>query len=654
MKRKALVVGVSLASAVTSQANDAPVMLDELVITASRYEQSLEESNRIVEVVSDRELNEIQAQSVAEAAATLPNVSITGGPRSGYQAINIRGLEGDRVLQLVDGVRQDFSSGHRPTYFLDAMLLKQIEVLKGPSSSLWGSGAIGGVVSQKTIDAADLVADGQSFGGKVKSSFNFNNDQSSNVAALAGEGQKADWLLSAYYRHSNDAVSGDKTVIENSGSEDLGFLGKTTINLAQGHELAVNLRHSAVEGAVPSNGSSNVNGTSVFLIDKDQANNTVSVGYRYTPDSPLFDTQVFTYFDQVNMDEKRTSDGRADSTEEKTVGINVNNRSVIGATSLIYGFDGSKGEFDTVRGGTNRPTPPDATIDLAGVFIDADIALSEAWSLSLGGRYDYFGTKAANLGTQTNDNSFSPSAALVWQANEALKLTARHDRAFRAPGAEELYSTGTHFCYYGTFCNTFVSNPNLQAEEAANTELAAQLNINDGWVLKGSVFENNVDNFIEQVVEAANFVTFDAGTTYWRNVDQATLRGFEVGTYYSLNDLDVDLVYAQTRGKNDASGEALNNIPADTWKANVRYHFVPLNITAGARVTYAEDQLLSTSTTYDGYTLTDLYASWKPARLKGVSFDLAINNFTNANYRTAWANIDEAGREVILSATVPF
>ncbi|WP_431312111.1 TonB-dependent receptor plug domain-containing protein [Shewanella glacialipiscicola] len=52
----------------------------------------------------------------------LPNVTLTGGPREQVQGVNIRGLGGNRVLQLIDGVRQNFESGHRPTYFLDPSL----------------------------------------------------------------------------------------------------------------------------------------------------------------------------------------------------------------------------------------------------------------------------------------------------------------------------------------------------------------------------------------------------------------------------------------------------------------------------------------------------------------------------------------------------
>jgi len=66
---------------------------------------------------------------------------------------------------MVTGVNTVFTK--RPSYFLDPALIKDINVVKGPVSSLWGSGAVGGAVTQQTITAADLVDDGETFGGLV-------------------------------------------------------------------------------------------------------------------------------------------------------------------------------------------------------------------------------------------------------------------------------------------------------------------------------------------------------------------------------------------------------------------------------------------------------------------------------------------------------
>ncbi|MDO6512609.1 TonB-dependent hemoglobin/transferrin/lactoferrin family receptor [Neptuniibacter sp. 2_MG-2023] len=654
MKPKPLAVLISSiisAPAMADAVDNSPVFnVGEVVVSATRMEQKSDEVSRPITVVDKETIDSIQPQSVAEVLANEPNILIDGGSRPGFQTINIRGLGDNRVLQTVDGVRQDFESGHRASYFLDPIILKSVEVVKGPASTLWGSGALGGVVAQSTIDAADILEGNADVGGLIKSSFNFNNDQLTTTAVVAGRTDSVDWLISGYGRDSNNIEMGNGEPLEDSASEDQGALAKIEWQINEDQSIAFNARHATVEGGVPSNGASQVNGSSVFLIDKDQVNNSLSADYRINTESPLLNAQIMAYWNSVDVDESRVSDGRIDNTEKDTYGLNLNNLSQFGDITLLYGVDGSHSNFSAERSGADRPTPPDADIDIWGAFAQGIIPLSDKWSVELGARYDYFSVTANNLDDSRSDNELSPSAALVWKTTDNLELTLRHDRAFRAPTAEELYSTGTHFCMGPGMCNTFIPNSDLKAEKAANTELLAKLKINNAWTLKTSIFENRVDDFIEQTVSMNPF----PGNTYWENVDKAKLHGFEVSAVYSQNNVNLALGYGQTRGKDLATGDALNNIPADTWSADLSSSFLNDQLKAGVRVLHAEEQNLSTGDVYDDYTITDLYAAWQPAALKDLTINLTVNNATDEYYRRAWAEIYEAGREVSLAATYKF
>ncbi|WP_067861892.1 TonB-dependent hemoglobin/transferrin/lactoferrin family receptor [Neptuniibacter marinus] len=654
MKPKPLAVLISSiisAPAMADAVDNSPVFnVGEVVVNATRMEQKSDEVSRPITVVDKETIDNIQPQSIAEVLANEPNILIDGGSRPGFQTINIRGLGDNRVLQTVDGVRQDFESGHRASYFLDPIILKSVEVVKGPASTLWGSGALGGVVAQTTIDAADILESDDDVGGLVKSSFNFNNDQLTTTAVVAGRTDSVDWLISGYGRDSNNIEMGNGQPLEDSASEDQGALAKVEWQINEDQSIAFNARHATVEGGVPSNGASHVNGSSVFLIDKDQVNNSLSADYRINTESPLLNAQVMAYWNSVDVDESRVSDGRIDNTEKDTYGLNLNNLSQFDNFTLLYGIDGSHSNFSAERSGADRPTPPDADIDVWGAFAQGVIPLSDKWTVELGARYDYFSTEAKNIGESRSDNELSPSAALIWQTTDSLELTLRHDRAFRAPTAEELYSTGTHFCMGPGMCNTFLPNSDLKAEKAANTELMAKLKINNAWTLKTSIFENRVDDFIEQTVSMNPF----PGNTYWENVDKAKLHGFEINALYSQNDINLALGYGQTRGKDLATGDPLNNIPANTWSADLSSSFLNNQLKAGVRVLHAEEQDLSTGDVYDDYTITDLYAAWQPAALKDLTINLTVNNATDEYYRRAWAEIYEAGREVSLAATYKF
>lgn len=73
----------------------------------------------------------------------------------------MRGYDRRGVLVLVDGVRQGTDTGHLNGTFLDPALIKRVEVVRGPGALLYGSGALGGVISYETVDAADLLMPGK-------------------------------------------------------------------------------------------------------------------------------------------------------------------------------------------------------------------------------------------------------------------------------------------------------------------------------------------------------------------------------------------------------------------------------------------------------------------------------------------------------------
>ncbi len=637
------------------EASDQSFAINKVLVSATRTESNVSESGRAVSVVEKSQLEVMQPQSVAQAVRYETNVTMSGGPRSGSQGVNIRGLSGSKVLQVVDGVRQVFESGHRPSYFLDPEMLKSVEVVKGPASTLWGSGALGGVVAQNTISAADLLKPSQDWGGFIKTSFNANNDKQTYVSALAGRTETLDWLLNGYFRDSNDLKQGNDQNLENSGKRDHGVLAKTQWQIDENQGLNFVYRQSNEAGEIPSNGEANLS-SSVFLIDRDTDTQNAALEYELNTESDHINALASVYWNHIEMEEARVSDGRGDSTELDVLGLSLQNSSVLDSMTLLYGVDGYSEDFSGTRDGANRPLPPEANTKVWGAYVSANVPLSETFQWELGARYDRFETEAENLNNKASDDDVSPSIALIWQASDALQLTLRHDRAFRAPSSEELYTTGTHFCMGPGMCNTFLSNPDLKPEKAANTELLARVafepNEQGGqWYVESSVFENKVDNFIEQIVSFSPF----PGNTTWVNVEKATIKGAEVATTYIQDALTLKLSYGQTRGKDKNTNEYLSNIPADKKTIDASYAWADRSITSGLRVTDVDAQnRVNNGADYAGYTIADLYASWSPKELSGVKLDLAVNNLTDRYFRQAWQELYEPGREVIVSAKYSF
>lgn len=648
----------------------ARAQLDNVVVSATRVAEDPNNINRPLDVVTREDIESQAPQSVPEALRFKPNVSVTGGPRSGSQEVNIRGLSGEKVLQSVDGVRQVFESGHRPSYFLDPELIKSIEVIKGPASSLWGSGAVGGVVAQNTINGTDLIQGDNKFGGFAKLGRNSNSNQMLGSAAVGGRGEQSDWLLSGYHRDADDLKLGNGQRLSNSAFRSTGVLGKFNYHLDNSRTLSLNYREAEVQGGVPSNGSA-VPSSSNFLINRDQTTRNLSAGYQFDSPDGRVQTRSLAYWNEVNMDESRQSDGRGDATTLDVYGFSVNQARQLARVNLQYGVDGYQENFRARRSGANRPIPPDGVSSVYGAYIKGLIPLNSPLSVELAARYDQFDSEAKNLGRSRSDNALSPSAALIWKATEDTKVALRHDRAFRAPGAEELFSTGTHFSItipgIGTLNNTFVPNPNLRPEQAANTELQLttqfkQLMANDQLKLSASVFQNKVKDFIEQIVTnpviAPPAFGGTGGTTTWVNVNRATLEGFELSANYLNGRFSSTLGYGQVRGRDEVTGRDLTNIPGNTVTLDSRYVFVPKQVRGGVRILSVDDQNRTNTSApvgaYGGYTLVDLYVNYQPQQLKNWSFDFTIKNAGDKAYRQAWAQLDNVGREAIVTAKITF
>ncbi len=662
-KRGMLAVATAIvAQGAIAAGNDA---LETVVVTATRIDRDLSEVGRSLSVVDRVEIESIAGQSVADVLRFQPNISVSGGPRAGSQTVNIRGLGGNKVLQTIDGARLSFESGHRPSYYLDPELLRNVEALRGPASSLWGSGALGGVIAQNTLEPSDLLSE-RDLGGFVRSGYNGNNEQWTTTVALAGRAERSDWLVSGYYRDSDDVELGNGDTLRDSASEDYGMLAKLNWHLGEHHDLQFNFRTAEVDGSVPANGTAEPNESSNFVLDRDSESMNASLRWDYNPESQWIDSRVLAYWNRIEIDESRVSDGRADQTELDEYGINLINVSQIGNVTLQYGADIYREEFEGERSGFFRPAPPEATTDVWSVYAQASIPLVEQLRLDLGVRYDDFATEADNLDDERSNDDTSLSSALVWTPTDWATLALRYDEAFRAPTAEELYTTGTHFCVFPGSCNTFVPNSELEPEQAENIELLGQFNFNDtlgadSINLQASVFRNEVDDFIEQVVVGPFFFPVqDPGTTTWINVDEATLEGFEVQGSYRRDALLFKLAYGQTRGEDDNTGGDLTNIPADTLVADLSYGFLQNSLVAGVRVTDAASQRRTdypentTGIVFDSYTVTDLYASWTPAAVPGLKLDLNINNLEDDFYSRAWDQLPETGREIILFARYSF
>jgi hemoglobin/transferrin/lactoferrin receptor protein len=178
---------------------------ERIVVTAvaSRAAEAVDATPATVSVITREDLDRDLARDIRDALRYEPGLSVeNAAARFGLGNISIRGLEGNRVQMLLDGVRMpdgfrigSFSNASRNPY--DLGLLSRIEVLRGPGSALYGSDALAGVVSMTTLAPRELMRKDAAFGGFADAGYASMDDSVSRAGALAARAGAVEILVGA-------------------------------------------------------------------------------------------------------------------------------------------------------------------------------------------------------------------------------------------------------------------------------------------------------------------------------------------------------------------------------------------------------------------------------------------------------------------------
>ncbi len=229
--RSLLLIGVSataiLAAVSTlAQADDstsAPVtQLDAVSVTATRTPQSVNDIPGTVTVIDADQIDQEHAQKPDDLVRYEPGVSVGNQPdRGGETNYTIRGIGDNRVLLLIDGISvPDFPESNKgaSTYtrdFVDLDSLKQVEIVRGPASALYGSDAIGGVVAYVTKDPADYLRQSdKDWYASIKSGFDSSNMGFSQTATGAWRAGKTE-IMALYTRRDTQETEANGSIHAN-------------------------------------------------------------------------------------------------------------------------------------------------------------------------------------------------------------------------------------------------------------------------------------------------------------------------------------------------------------------------------------------------------------------------------------------------------
>lgn len=158
-----------------------------------------------------------QATKMSDVLRGVPGVNVNGG-RSVVERYNIRGVSEEYLTVTVDGARQNgYAFHHSGNYGIDPEILKRVDIDVGSNSVVAGAGSLGGSIKFETVDAADMLEEGQNFGGKVKYGWGSNGNSHQGTAILYGRAGDLDLLSYFNYRHQEDGKDGNGLKNANKG-----------------------------------------------------------------------------------------------------------------------------------------------------------------------------------------------------------------------------------------------------------------------------------------------------------------------------------------------------------------------------------------------------------------------------------------------------
>jgi len=647
--------------------------LDPVVVSATRTERPRFSTPAAISMIRRDDIQTIQPYGFQDVFEAIPGVSIQGGPRRVAEEPAIRGFADEQVVIRIDGTRQNFNKAHGGRFLLDPDLIQSIEVLRGASSSVYGSGALGGVFVIETVNGRNLTAGRDGYGARIKGGFQGNGEEWSSFNTVYGQAGGFDFLGSFIHRDvGDDLEDGNGDDILQTRDEIRNGLIKLGVEPAPFHrvELAVDLFENT--GRNPPNANDVAKATN--LVDRDTERSNARLRYRYDdPANRWINLDTAFYRNDIDTREFRFDDGRVDETDFETIGFELTNTTQLAEVDgkrlrLTYGTELYTDEQSGTRNGADRLQFPDAEVEYRAGFVQAEVPLGAGLTVIPGLRFDAFEYSAARDFADRDDDELSPRVALGWQPSESLYLWAEYAEAFRAPSLTELFADGVHFTAPlgpgQVVVNEFVPTPDLKPEESEQVQAGGRFRQRDlfgsglDFDLDAVWHSSDVDNFVDQVVifisgdpnfdPSSGNLVFPGITTNF-NVD-AEIKGFELDARLShrIGYLQASLTTVESRRK--GGGDDLAGIQPDRASLGAGLHLMGRELTLGAELIAARDRrdVPEGALQTPGFGKTDVFINYLPdsGPLRGFEFRLAVDNVLGKDFRIHPNAVEQPGRSV--------
>ena len=618
--------GLSLLSIITVAAADDSEQ--PVVVTATRVPTSIEQIGSSVTVIDAGEIERRQWRTLPEALAAVPGLhAVQSGVAGTQTSVFTRGTNSNHTLILIDGVRASDPSSPNGAYDFAHILLEdveRIEIVRGPQSTLYGSGALGGVIHIITrAGQGELRASGRYETGSFHT-----HAQSAGVRGGTPLFNYAVTL--AHLDTDGQSITPQRLRAgqpdEKDGYRNTTYSSRFGLTPAPGFSVQLVSRYSKARSELDV--GSGEDADSVGLTQ--QSTNRLEARGTFFQDvwKPMLAVS-HTGHRRQNFNERQSTLGDEDHTRHRGERVKAefqNDLQLDKSNTLTIGAENEKETMKSVGtsvfgsgfGDFILTQDSNATARTDSVYLLDQFAPGKYFRLNAGLRWD-------------DHDSFDPKTTyrlspVVIIPQTATRLKGSYGTAYKAPSLYERF--GRSPTNFGT---QFFGNPNLRPEVSTGWEAGVEQAFWGGRVDTGVLyFKNDFDKLILQVF----LPSFDSTTV---NVNGAESRGFE---YYlavrPLQSLHVRLDYTYTLTTNDAGLELLRR-PKQRGRLALDYRpitalgFTLETLYVGERQDI--DRVTGARLTADDYTLVNIGASW--SRMKSWSLYARVQNLLDQQHEPA-------------------
>jgi len=597
----------------------------ETLVVIGKTPRKVQDVVGAVSVINSQDIDKKLVHDVADLLRYEAGISmLNSGSRFGSSSIAIRGISGNRIATEIDGVpvAEQFNIGsysNSGRNYVDPELIKQVEILRGPASSTYGSDAIGGVVSFITKKPNDLLSQTEKdiYVGLKTGYYSIDNSKLISLNTAFGN-DTSSALISASYRkgHELDSNSDSAIASDVQDNEAKSILAKYFYAISDTQELSFTYDYFKRESQTDVQsilGLGRFSSTTALFGDDETSRENFVVNYDFVLDADWLEGGVIRFYDQSTdtvqrTDEKRTETNRRSGItndfnydrdffyQQDIQGVRLNfytNASLSSSTHHIgYGLEYSNTKTKELRDGvqTNLDTGvatniiltevfpvrdfPNTEVEELGIYLNDEITISGTnLTIIPAIRYDkydlspkvdsiYLADNPDQAVVSISEDSISPKLGMVYQLNDNAKFYAQYVKGFRAPPFEDA-NIGLDI---PLFKMRAIPNPDLKSETTDGYEVGYNF-VNEHHKVDMVGFYNDYDDFIQTKVNLGFDPVIGRIIFQSQNIENAKIYGAEVNYKYNNQGLfstsDKYNAYASlfwSKGENRDTNQPINEI----------------------------------------------------------------------------------------------